>query len=120
MERMDKINQMMKREVSDIIQKELKDPRLEFVTITEAKVTKDLQHAKIYYSVLGNQEKMEKAAEGLNSARGFVRKLVGQRIRMRYTPDIEFVFDQSIEYSARIEAALEEINHEQRKNHQNN
>ena len=112
MGRIDKINQMIKREVGEIIFKEIKDPRLEFVTITEVVVTKDLQHAKIYYSVLGNKDQAQKTQEGLSSARGFIRKLIGQRVRMRYTPEVEFIFDPTIEYSARIEAALEEIHHE--------
>ena len=112
MGRIDKINQMIKREVGEIVLKEIKDPRLEFVTITEVVVTKDLQHAKIYYSVLGNKDQAQKTQEGLSSARGFIRKLIGQRVRMRYTPEVEFIFDPTIEYSARIEAALEEIHHE--------
>ena len=112
MNRMDKINQRIKREIGDIVLKELKDPRLEFVTITQVEVTRDLQYAKVYFSVLGKEEQVEKARTGLLSARGFVRKLVGQRVRLRYTPDIEFIYDQTIEYSARIEAALQEIHHE--------
>lgn len=112
MNRMDKINQRIKREVGDIVLKELKDPRLEFVTITQVEVTRDLQHAKIYFSVLGKPEQVEKAQSGLSGARGFVRKLIGQRVRLRYTPDVEFIYDHTIEYSARIEAALQEIHHE--------
>ena len=112
MNRMDKINQRIKREVGDIVLKELKDPRLEFVTITHVEVTRDLQHAKVYFSVLGKEEQVEKARAGLLSARGFVRKCIGQRVRLRYTPDIEFIYDRAIEYSARIEAALQEIHNE--------
>lgn len=112
MNRMDKINQRIKREVGDIVLKELKDPRLEFVTITQVEVTRDLQRARVYFSVLGKQEQVQKVQTGLTSARGFVRKLIGQRVRLRYTPDIEFIYDHSIEYSARIETALQEIHHE--------
>ena len=116
MGRMDKINEAMRREIGEIILKEIKDPRLEFVTVTHVVVSRDLQHAKVYYSVLGKKDQAQKAQEGLLSARGFVRKLIGQRVRLRYTPDIEFIFDASIEYSARIEAALEEIHNELGKN----
>ena len=112
MDRMDKINQRIKREIGDIVLKELKDPRLEFVTITNVEVSRDLQHAKVYFSVLGNEERAKKAQEGLMSARGFVRKLVGDRVRLRYTPEVEFFFDHTVEYSARIEAALQEIHDE--------
>ena len=117
MNRMDKINQRIKREIGDIVLKELKDPRLEFVTVTQVEVTRDLQHAKVYFSVLGKPEQVEKARTGLLSARGFVRKLIGQRVRMRHTPDIEFILDQSLEYGARIESKLQEIHRELDQNH---
>ena len=117
MDRIDKINQRIKREVGDIVLKELKDPRLEFVTITKVEVSRDLRHAKVYFSVLGNAQKLKEAQEGLESARGFVRKLIGARVRMRYTPEMEFFYDRTIEYSARIEAALQEIHHELGKDH---
>ncbi len=120
MGRMEKINEAMRREIGQIVHREIKDPRLEFVTITHVEVTKDLQHAKVYFSVLGDHEQAERAEQGLESARGFVRKLVGQRVRMRYTPELEFLFDESIEYSARIEAALEDIKNESSEDYQNN
>ncbi len=112
MSRIDRINQTMKREISLIVHSEVKDPRLEFVSITQVEVSRDLQHARVFFSVLGDQSQAGKAEDGLNSAKGFIRKLVGQRIRMRFTPEIEFIYDRSIEYSARIEQTLEEIRHE--------
>src|SRR3989338_5003134 len=107
MARIDKVNEAVKREISSIVQKEVKDPRLNFVTIAEVDVSKDLQHARVYYSVLGNESKAKSAQIGLDSAKGFVLKLVGQRVRMRYTPEIEFIFDTSIRYGARIDEVLE-------------
>ena len=115
MDRMDRINQAIKEEISNIVQREVKDPRLGFVTITQTEVSRDLQHARIYFSVLGEKEKVDAAQEGLDSARGFIRKLIGQRVRMRFTPEIEFVFDRSIEYGIRIEEALAEIKNERTK-----
>ncbi len=112
MSRIDKINQRMKEEIGAIVLQELKDPRLAFVTITQAVVSRDLQHAKVYYSVLGTEDQIKKVKDGLSSARGFVRKLIGQRVRMRYTPEIEFILDPSLEYSARIEETLKEIHRE--------
>lgn len=109
MDRINKVNQAIKREVSDILNTELQDPRFRFVTITAAEVSRDLQYAKIFYSVLGDEQKAIQAQEALNSASGHVRKLVGQRVRMRYTPQIEFIFDRSIEHSIRIENAIERI-----------
>ena len=115
MDRIDRINETMKREISTIVHMELKDPRLQFVTITRVDVTRDLQHARVSFSVLGNTLAVEKALTGLNSAKGLIRKFIGERIRMRFTPEIEFLHDRSLEYSARIEQALEEIRHEPKK-----
>ena len=112
MGRIDKINQAVKREISSIIHSEIKDPRLEFVTITQVEVSRDLQHARVYFSALGDPQRVDKVEQGLSSARGFVRKLIGQRIRMRYTPEIEFIYDRSVEYGARIQEALEELKNE--------
>ncbi len=109
MGRIERINQLMKREISLIIQQEIKDPRLQFVTITNVDVSRDLQHARVYFSVLGNGKKSREAQEGLTSARGFVRKVVGGRVDMRYTPEIDFIYDESIEYAARINEAIEKV-----------
>jgi len=115
-DRMSRINQRVKREVGEILQQELRDPRVAFVTITAAEVSRDLQRAKIFYSVLGDETKMKEAQQALNSASGLVRKFVGQRIRLRYTPQIEFFLDQSIAYGMRIEATIERIKSEHQEN----
>ena len=112
MDRIARINQAIKEEVSQIIQREVKDPRLGFVTITQVEVSRDLQHAKVYFSVLGDAVKIDDVQHGLDSARGFIRKLIGQRIRMRYTPEISFYYEQSLEYGMRIEKAIERIKDE--------
>ena len=95
---------------------ELQDPRLKFVTVTEVDVSRDLRHARVSFSVLGDEVKIQEAAEGLNRARGLIRKMVGQRISTRYTPEIVFVQDRSREYGVKIEETLEEIRHESKKN----
>ncbi|HOW34825.1 MAG TPA: 30S ribosome-binding factor RbfA [Candidatus Omnitrophota bacterium] len=112
MARIEKVNEAVKEGVSEIIHLEVKDPRLEFVTITEAKVSRDLQHATVYFSVLGDEKKRLAAEEGLESARGFIRKMLAQRVQMRYTPEIKFIFDETIERSMRIEEQLRKINDE--------
>ncbi len=112
MGRIEKINQSVKEEVSRIVQLEVKDPRLEFVTITRADVSRDLQHAKIFFSVLGTSSKADDAKKGLESARGFIRRLIGQRVRMRYTPEIDFILDRSLEYSADIEKVIQKVRNE--------
>lgn len=120
MSRIDRVNQTMKREIGRMIQRELKDPRLEFVTITRVDVSRDLHQARVYFSVLGDETRAEEARTGLNNARGMIRKLVGKNIRMRYTPDLEFIYDHSIEFSARIEKTLEELENEKNIRQQNN
>ena len=109
--RMEKVNQQIKREIgSMILYGELKDPRLTFVTITYVDCSKDLRHARVGFSVLSNDRKeVLKVQEGLTSARGFVRKLIGERVRLRYTPEIVFIHDNSLEYSSRIDQTIEEI-----------
>ncbi len=114
MARIEKINQAVKEEISNILQKDVKDPRLEFVTITEVVVSRDLQHAKVFFSVLNSVKNIHEVQEGLNSARGYVRKLIGKRVRMRYTPEVDFVYDSSVEYGMRIEETIERIKNELR------
>lgn len=109
MSRQDKVQEAIKKEVSLIIQNELNDPRMGFVTITSVEITKDLRYAKVFYSVLGKEEDHKKTDKALNSALGFIRKLVAERIQLRFAPEIVFREDHSSEYSVRIEEVLNEI-----------
>lgn len=108
--RKDRVTQAIKREISNIIHDELQDPRLGFVTITKVEVTADLRSAKIFYSVLGKDEDYIKTAEALDSALGYIRKLISERIQLRFAPEIIFREDRSGEYSMKIEEILKEIN----------
>ena len=109
MSRLDRITQAIKKEISNIIHDELKDPRLGFVTITGAQLTQDVRYAKIFFSVLGKDEDYKKTKEALDSATGFIRRLIAQRIRLRFVPEIVFKEDRSCEYSIKIQNILEEI-----------
>lgn len=109
MERMDRVNQQFKREVSQIIHQDLADPRLRFVTVTRADVSRDLQNAKIYFTALGDEQQVQEAQKGLESARGMIRRLIGQRIKMRYTPDIAFAYDKSAGFQSSIEETIAQI-----------
>jgi ribosome-binding factor A len=111
MVRMEKVNHQIKREIGNMLQYgDLNDPRLTFVTITYAECSKDLRHARVGFSVLTNNRKeIQGVQEGLNSARGFIRKLLGERVRMRYTPEIVFVHDDSLAYASHIDEKLSEI-----------
>ncbi|WP_420842588.1 30S ribosome-binding factor RbfA [Fervidibacillus halotolerans] len=104
----------MKKELSDIISRKIKDPRIGFVTVTDVEVTGDLQQAKVFISVLGGEEERENTLIGLTKAKGFIRSEIGRRIRLRKTPEIDFEFDESIEYGNRIETLLQNINHEKK------
>jgi ribosome-binding factor A len=107
--RQDRVAEAIRQEASIIIHDKLKDPRLGFITITNVEVTPDLRYAKIFFSVLGNDESYRKTKEALDSALGFVRKLVAQRLNLRFAPELAFYEDRSTEYSVRIEEVLNEI-----------
>jgi ribosome-binding factor A len=109
-----RVGEQIKKEMSNLIQTELKDPRIGFVTVTGVDVTGDLSEARIYISILGNEEQKEETLHAIGRAKGFLRSELGKRIRLRHTPEIEFRFDSSIEYGSRIEALLQQINRESR------
>lgn len=103
------VGEQMKKELSDIISRKIKDPRVGFVTVTDVEVTGDLQQAKVYISVLGSEKEKEDTLVGLSKAKGFIRSEIGRRIRLRKTPEIFFEFDESINYGNRIETLLNQI-----------
>ncbi|CRK80479.1 30S ribosome-binding factor RbfA [Neobacillus massiliamazoniensis] len=107
--RANRVGEQMKKELSDIIGRKIKDPRIGFVTVTDVQVTGDLQQAKVYISVLGDDEQRENTLKGLAKAKGFIRSEIGQRIRLRKTPEIIFEFDESIDYGNRIETLLHQL-----------
>ncbi len=108
--RVGRVGEQIKKEMTQIIQNELSDPRIGFVTITGVDVTSDLSQAKIYLSVLGSEEQREATLRSLASAKGFIRSDLGRRMRLRHTPELLFKFDSSIDYGSKIEALLEKIN----------
>jgi len=110
-----RVGEQMKKELSDIIGRKLKDPRIGFVTVTDVRVTGDLQQAKVYISVLGDEEQKKNTLKGLAKATGFIRSEIGQRIRLRKTPEIYFEIDESIDYGNRIESLIREISQEHTK-----
>jgi ribosome-binding factor A len=107
--RSNRVGEQMKKELSDIIGRKIKDPRIGFVTVTDVQVTGDLQQAKVYISVLGDEEQRENTLKGLAKAKGFIRSEVGQRIRLRKTPELIFEWDESMEYGNRINTILHQI-----------
>ncbi|MCR4399183.1 MAG: 30S ribosome-binding factor RbfA [Firmicutes bacterium] len=103
-----RVAEAIKQEISDILRDELKDPRVGFASVTRVDVSKDLRHAKVFVSVLGDEKQKADTMEGLESATGFIRSEVGKRIRLHHTPEILFRLDESIERSVRIAKVLRE------------
>jgi ribosome-binding factor A len=108
--RSEKVAEAIHEEVSALLVKGVKDPRVGFVTVTGVKVTDDLHTAIIYFSSMETVEDKRKGAEaGLNSAKGFIRRELGKALRMRYVPELIFRYDDSIEYGSHIEGLLRQI-----------
>lgn len=106
MARIDKINEEMRRELANVV-RELKDTRIPMMTsVVAVHVTNDLRYAKAYVSVMGDEQTQKKAIEGLKSAAGFVRREMGKRVDLRYTPEFLFELDHSIEHGAYINELL--------------
>ena len=102
----------LKNEISAIIAQEVKDPRVGFATVTEVKVSPDMRHARVAVSVLGSSEEKQETLEALVRATGYIRRLVGARVRMRHTPELSFVYDDSIERGDQMMRLLDEIKSE--------
>ena len=107
--RIEKLQELIKQEMSKMLLKELKDPRIGFVTVTDVEMTGDLREAKIYVSVMGGEEQVKSSLEGLNSALGFIRREIGRRIRLRFTPEISFSLDTSLDYGDHIQKLLLQV-----------
>lgn len=108
--RVSRVGEQIKKELSQIIQQGLKDPRIGFVTITAVEMSGDLSIAKVYISVFGSPEQKQDSLQGLDKAKGFLRSEVGRRIQMRHTPELVFVMDESLEHHAHISKLLNEVN----------
>ncbi len=111
MSRIEKVNEMIKREISHaLIYGEIKDPRVQFVTILSADVSKDLQLARVRFSMLSdNIREIEGTTLALNHMSGYIRKLVGAKIDLRYTPEIKFIYDKGVAHAALIDQKIDEI-----------
>jgi ribosome-binding factor A len=111
--RSERVADLILKEISEMLVRSIKDPRIGFVTITRVTVSDDIRLAKVYFSVTGNQAERERSLTGLNSARGFVRKELGRRMRLKHTPDITFHFDPSIEYAIHIAEVIQQLHREE-------
>ncbi|OPX86227.1 MAG: Ribosome-binding factor A [Pelotomaculum sp. PtaB.Bin104] len=107
--RPERLAEAIKKEVSDMLREEIKDPRIGFVSITAVKVSKDLRYAEIYASILGEPADQKASIKALTGAQGFIRCELGRRIRLRYTPELTFKLDQSIGRGAQLIKLIEEV-----------
>lgn len=106
--RMEKVNRQIQKLIMAIIQKEVDDPDMDFLSITRVETTKDLQESRVYYSLL-NEEKLDKAKEILGRMCGFIRGSLAKRIRLKVLPQLHFIPDSSMKYSVDIYERIEEI-----------
>lgn len=110
--RVSRVGEQIKKELGEIIQRELKDPRIGFITVTGVEMTGDLSIAKVFVSILGTPEEKKESLAGLEKAKGFIRSEIGKRIKMKHTPEIVFHLDESLEHSEHINRLLHEVNKE--------
>jgi ribosome-binding factor A len=111
--RSDRVGDLVKEEIASMIQRgEIKDPRIGFVTITKVGMSRDLKHARVFFSMMGTEEEREKSGTGLNSASGFIRRALAKRLKLKHIPTIVFEFDESIEYSSHIEKVIKDLKKE--------
>ncbi len=106
--RKDRVAEQIRRELAELIRTELKDPRVGMISITDVEVTADYAHAKVFFSTLAGSEHLEDVMTGLQKASGFLRRELGKRISIHMTPQLHFVFDQSLERGADLSKLIQE------------
>ncbi len=118
-QRTDRLNSLLKEVISDVIRKEVRNPYVtELMTVTRVQISKDLRHAKVFISVIGNQQDKEETIKALNSAAGFIAVNASHLVVMRYFPELRFKLDDSVEKLMRIEKLLGDITQERASRHQ--
>lgn len=104
-----RVSELIHIHLSDLLERKIKDPRLEMVTITDVEVSPDASRADVYFSALGGDQSREEAREGLKSAAGWLRRELGRHLRLRRTPELVFHYDRSMERGERISSILDEL-----------
>ncbi|MBI4634368.1 MAG: 30S ribosome-binding factor RbfA [Deltaproteobacteria bacterium] len=114
--RADRVADLIRMEIADILLKQIKDPRIGAVTVTGVKISDDLRNARVFFVEMGKDSCSPETQAGLESAAGFLKRELGKRLQLRHVPDIVFAFDESFAYGSRIERLLAEIHREEEKN----
>ena len=110
--RMRRVDEAMRAVLSDAIGKDLKDPRIGFVTVTGVKTSPDLRHARVYVSVLGAESEREHSIDGLRSAHGFLQRRLADELTLKHTPSLSFHYDESVDRGMRISSLVDELEHD--------
>jgi ribosome-binding factor A len=118
--RADRVSGLIQEVLSDLLKKDIHDPRLKMVTITNVKMSRDLKLARIYFSIYGGGSKSEAATKGFESAHGFIKRTLARRLSLRYMPDLIFFYDDSFDYGTHIDELLKKITTENGQNNQSN
>ena len=116
--RADRVSGLIQELLSDLLKKDIHDPRLEMTTITKVKMSPDLKLARIYFTIYGDRKKSEDAAVGFESARGFIKRNLARKLRLRYMPDLKFFYDESFDYGLHIDQLLKKLKMDNGTGHQ--
>jgi ribosome-binding factor A len=108
-QRSDRVGDLLIEVIAELLRKEIRDPRIGTVTLTGAKVSRDLRHARIYFNLLGQPEEKKEVLAGLKSATGFIRSKAAKQLNLRFVPTIEFFYDETEDEAQRIEGLLKQV-----------
>ena len=107
--RADRVAEQIRRELAELIRMEVKDPRVGFISLTDVEITPDYAHAKVFFTCMTGRDSVEEVLVGLRRASGFLRRELGRRVRIHTTPELHFVYDQSIEEGSRLSALIDKV-----------
>jgi ribosome-binding factor A len=111
-----RVGDQIQKEISYLLLERVKDPRVRGVTVTGIKLSNDLKRARVFFSVIGEQDQIKKAQAGLDSAKGFIKREIGRRMSLRYTPEIIFAYDPSLESGSHMESIFEKLKYNEPEN----
>jgi len=111
-----RVGDQIQKGISYLLLERVKDPRVRGVTVTGIKLSNDLKRARVFFSVIGEQDQINKAQAGLDSAKGFIKREIGLRLSLRYTPEIIFTYDPSLEIGSHMESLFEKLKYNESKN----
>ena len=114
--RAERLGEELKKELADIVRNYIRDPRIGLISFTDIEVTKDLRYAKVFFSTLGDDETIKTTASVLEKAKGYIRSELSHRLKLRYTPELTFKFDESMTYGSKISALLHKVSSEEKSN----